>query len=79
MRGAAVTPEKLRLYDENICRHTRQIGEKRGRENDKQIICFIACGMVVFDLGLGYDLYQTALTENIGTKLLLWESPKQCE
>lgn len=30
MRGAAVTPEKLRLYDENICRHTRQIGEKRG-------------------------------------------------
>lgn len=30
MKGAAVAPEKLRLYDENICRHTRQIGEKRG-------------------------------------------------
>ena len=30
MKGAAVTPEKLRLYDENICRHTRQVGEKRG-------------------------------------------------
>ena len=30
MRGAAVTQEKLRLYDENICRHTRQIGEERG-------------------------------------------------
>ena len=30
MRGAAVTQEKLRLYDENICRHTRQIGKKRG-------------------------------------------------
>ena len=30
MKGAAVTPEKLRLYDENICCHTRQIGEKRG-------------------------------------------------
>ena len=30
MKGAAVTSEKLRLYDENICRHTRQIGEKRG-------------------------------------------------
>lgn len=55
------------------------MGEQRGRENDKQIICFIACGMVVFDLGLGYDLYQAALKENIGTKLLLWESPKQCE
>jgi hypothetical protein len=30
MKGAIVTPEKLRLYDENICRYTRQIGEKRG-------------------------------------------------
>lgn len=30
MKGAAVTPERLRLYDENICRHTHQIGEKRG-------------------------------------------------
>ncbi len=30
IKGAAVTPEKLRLYDENICRYTRQIGEKRG-------------------------------------------------
>ena len=29
MKGATITPEKLRLYDENICRHTRQIGEKR--------------------------------------------------
>lgn len=30
MKGAAITPEKLRLYDANICRHTRQVGEKRG-------------------------------------------------
>ena len=30
MRGAAIPAEKLRFYDENICRHTRQIGEKRG-------------------------------------------------
>ena len=30
MKGAAITTEKLRLYDENICRYTRQIGEKRG-------------------------------------------------
>lgn len=30
MRNANVTQEKLRLYDENICRHTRHIGEKRG-------------------------------------------------
>ncbi len=30
LRGATIPAEKLRLYDENICRHTRQISEKRG-------------------------------------------------
>ncbi len=35
--------------------------------------------MAVFDLGLGYDLYHTALEKGIGTKLLLWDSPSQCE
>ena len=30
MKGSTVPLEKLRLYDENICRYTRQIGEKRG-------------------------------------------------
>ena len=29
-RGATIAPEKLYLYDENICRYTRRIGEKRG-------------------------------------------------
>lgn len=28
--GAAISGDKLRLYDENICRHTRQIRKKRG-------------------------------------------------
>ena len=55
------------------------LGEQVGRENDDQIVCFIACGMAVFDLGLGYDLYQTALEKGLGTKLLLWESPAQME
>ena len=55
------------------------LGQQQGRTSADQIICFVACGMAVFDLGLGYDLYQTALEKGIGTKLLLWESPKQCE
>ena len=54
-------------------------GEQQGRTSDDDIICFIACGMSVFDLGLGYDLYETALEKGIGTKLLLWENPAQCE
>jgi ornithine cyclodeaminase len=55
------------------------LGKQLGRTSDDQIICFIACGMAVFDLGLGYDLYHTALDNGIGTKLLLWDSPNQCE
>jgi len=53
------------------------LGEQEGRKNDDQIIAFIACGMAVFDVGLGYDLYQTALEKGIGQKLLLWDSPAQ--
>ena len=30
MKSAAISEDKLRMYDENICRHTRQISEKRG-------------------------------------------------
>ncbi len=30
MKGASIPAEKLRLYDDNIYRHTRQISEKRG-------------------------------------------------
>ena len=55
------------------------LGEQKGRTDDKQIFCFIACGMSVFDLGLGHDVYHTALKEGIGTKLLLWDSPAQVE
>ncbi len=54
-------------------------GHQKGRTSDDQIICFVACGMAVFDLGLGWDLYRTALKEGLGQKLLLWESPAQME
>ena len=54
-------------------------GHQKGRTSDDQIICFVACGMAVFDLGLGWDLYHTALKEGLGQKLLLWESPAQVE
>ncbi|MGI6030467.1 MAG: tyramine oxidase subunit B [Eubacteriales bacterium] len=55
------------------------LGNQQGRVSDDQIICFVACGMAVFDLGLGWDLYNTALEKGIGQKLLLWDSPYQCQ
>ena len=52
-------------------------GTKSGRENPEDIVIFVACGMAAFDVGLGYDLYQTAMKEGYGQKLLLWEEPDQ--
>lgn len=53
------------------------LGEKVGRIDDKERITFVACGMATFDVGLGYDLYHTALEKGIGTKLKLWDDPYQ--
>lgn len=36
---------------------------------------FVACGMAVFDVAWGYELYQTALEQGIGQRLALWDSP----
>ena len=35
INGSKISVDQLRLYDENICRHTRRISEKRGTVNWK--------------------------------------------
>lgn len=50
-------------------------GEKQGRTNDDDIYVFVACGMAVFDVGWGYQVYQNALERGVGQKLLLWDEP----
>ena len=55
------------------------MGQKVGRTNDSDRIIFIACGMAVFDIAWGYELYQTALKEGIGQKLSLWEKAYQVD
>ncbi|WP_432661882.1 tyramine oxidase subunit B [Wukongibacter baidiensis] len=49
--------------------------DKPGRTNDEERITFIACGMAVFDLGWGYEMYQNAQKKGIGQNLLLWDEP----
>ena len=51
------------------------LGEKAGRKGVEETFIFVACGMAVFDIGWGYDVYQTALKNNIGQELLLWDKP----
>ena len=50
-------------------------GDAEGRTSDDDIYIFVACGMAVFDVAWGYDLYKTALEKGIGQKLVLWDEP----
>ncbi|CDX53638.1 Ornithine cyclodeaminase/mu-crystallin [Mesorhizobium plurifarium] len=49
--------------------------EKPGRQNPVDRIVFIACGMAVFDISWGYEIYANAKQGGIGTRLLLWDKP----
>ena len=51
------------------------LGNKPGRTSDDETIIFVACGMAVFDVACGYELYQRALKQGVGQKLLLWDEP----
>ena len=50
-------------------------GDKSGRISDDDIFVFVACGMAVFDVAWGYDIYQNALKKGIGQKLTIWDEP----
>ena len=50
-------------------------GKDTGRGDEKQRIVFIACGMSVFDISWGYEMYENARREGIGQKLNLWKEP----
>lgn len=52
-------------------------GTHKGRESDDDRIIFVACGMAVFDLAWGVELYENAVKKGIGQKLLLWDGPYQ--
>jgi ornithine cyclodeaminase len=49
--------------------------KKPGRENAEERVIFIACGMAVFDISWGFEVYENARIKGIGTSLNLWDSP----
>ena len=51
------------------------IGKSTGRDNDDQIILYAVGGMPIEDVAWGYDCYQNAIKNHIGTVLNLWETP----
>jgi ornithine cyclodeaminase/alanine dehydrogenase-like protein (mu-crystallin family) len=51
------------------------LGNKVGRKSAKDRVVFIACGMSVFDISWGYEMYQSAQEKGLGQRLTLWEKP----
>jgi ornithine cyclodeaminase len=50
-------------------------GTRPGRTDASARTLFVACGMAVFDVAWGYDLYQRALEQGVGQRLVLWDEP----
>lgn len=46
-----------------------------GRTSEEEIILVSLGGMPILDVGWGYECYQTALKNHIGTPLKLWDTP----
>jgi ornithine cyclodeaminase len=72
-----------RLIDDGVLPPLREFddlgsairGRVPGRADDDQLTVFVACGMSVFDLAWGSEVYRTALEKGIGTDLTLWDTP----
>ena len=51
-------------------------GKAKARDNENQIMVYAVGGMSLEDVAWGYECYQNALKNNIGTKLNLWDEPE---
>ena len=50
-------------------------GQKPGRENDQEVIIFSPIGLALHDVAVASRIYQTAVAEEMGQKVPLWDSP----
>ena len=44
-------------------------------ESSEKPVVIGACGMPIEDVGLGKEIYETALSKGLGVKLNLWDQP----
>lgn len=65
------------LIDKKEVYHLGDIvrGIAPGRTSDDQTFLVSLGGMPILDVGWGYECYQSALKQGIGTKLKLWDEP----
>jgi ornithine cyclodeaminase len=50
-------------------------GQKPGRENDRERIVFSPIGLALHDVAVAHRIYQTALSQELGQRVTLWDSP----
>jgi ornithine cyclodeaminase len=50
-------------------------GQKPGRESDRERIVFSPIGLALHDVAVAHRIYQTALSEGLGQRVTLWDSP----
>lgn len=51
------------------------LGHAASRQSVDERIVFVACGMAVFDVAWGFEVYQRARAAGIGQRLVLWDEP----
>ena len=52
------------------------LGDQTGRDNDDQIVIYAVGGMPIEDVAWGFDCYNKAVENGIGTSLNLWDTPE---
>ena len=70
VREGKIKREQITDLGEIIC------GDKRGRDNDDQIILYAVGGMPIEDVAWAYDCYMRALEKGIGQTLQVWKETR---
>ena len=66
---------RIPKLEDSVDLGTLILSEQARPSSPRGLTIFVACGMAVFDVAWGFELYQTALEQGIGQRLTLWETP----
>lgn len=68
-----IDENKLSNLEDSLSLGNIMTNRKKLDQNYNEKIIFVSCGMPVFDVGLGSDIYNTAMKMNIGKQFNLWK------
>ena len=75
-KAAAQLYKAGKLHKEQVVEIADMVlGKWPGRQNDRQVINCSSLGLAALDIMIGYQLFQNAQKQGLGTMLKLWEKP----